>query len=236
MAEHGQGDGILETTASQSPVAEQGSGGVFRRYDEVGKDGYPPEWHTTIKHAVRDQAGHRCVRCHHPYFVKTTGNVTETAGHERVRPSTGQYVHVSRCDDECRHGGPVIYWTSRTGWGDYDGPDETIAEYVYGIWRVLTVHHLNMDKADCRWWNLAALCQRCHLSIQGKVRMAQVYAGEHSDWFKPYAAGYYASVDLGQELPRAETMARLDELLALELAPTTTDALKRPSPKEGARG
>ena len=28
--------------------------------------------------------------------------------------------------------------------------------------RVLTVHHLNMLKNDCRWQNLVALCQRCH--------------------------------------------------------------------------
>ena len=32
-----------------------------------GPDGYPPEWHATIKHAVREAAGNRCVRCGHPY-------------------------------------------------------------------------------------------------------------------------------------------------------------------------
>ena len=35
----------------------------------------------------------------------------------------------------------------------------------------LTVHHLTGDKANMRWWNLAPLCQRCHLHIQGKVVM-----------------------------------------------------------------
>ena len=29
---------------------------------------------------------------------------------------------------------------------------------------MLTVHHLDMDKANCAWWNLTALCQRCHLN------------------------------------------------------------------------
>jgi hypothetical protein len=54
-----------------------------------GKDGYPPEWHETIKHAVREDAGHRCVRCLHPY-VKGAGE-------------------WSPCDAECRHGGPVRF-------------------------------------------------------------------------------------------------------------------------------
>lgn len=58
---------------------------------------------------------------------------------------------------------------------------------------VLTVHHLDMDKANCEWWNLAALCQRCHLHIQAKVNIKQIYMFEHSEWFKPYVAGYYAN-------------------------------------------
>jgi hypothetical protein len=31
---------------------------------------------------------------------------------------------------------------------------------------VLTVHHLNGQKNDCRWQNLLACCQGCHLHIQ----------------------------------------------------------------------
>ena len=59
-------------------------------------------------------------------------------------------------------------------------------------WHVLTVHHLDGDKANCRWWNLAALCQRCHLHIQAKVKMERVWMFDHSEWFVPYVAGYYA--------------------------------------------
>lgn len=80
----------------------------------------------------------------------------------------------------------------------------------------LTVHHLDGDKANCRWWNLVALCQRCHLHIQAKVRMDQMWPLEHSEWFKPYAAGWYAWRYLGLELSREETVARMDELLRLE--------------------
>lgn len=36
---------------------------IYRLYtpDEADRDGYPVEWHKTIKHAVREEAGHRCV-------------------------------------------------------------------------------------------------------------------------------------------------------------------------------
>jgi hypothetical protein len=39
---------------------------------------------------------------------------------------------------------------------------------------------------------------------------------EHSEWFKPYVAGFYAYRYLGKEYVRGEVEARLDELLALE--------------------
>lgn len=55
--------------------------------------------------------------------------------------------------------------------------------------RCLTVHHLDMDPSNNRWWNTAALCQACHLSIQGRVAMEQEWLLEHSEWFKPYVAG-----------------------------------------------
>ena len=80
--------------------------------------------------------------------------------------------------------------------------------------RVLTVHHLDGDKANGAWWNVPALCQVCHLEVQAKVRMAQTYMGEHSEWFKPYVAGYYAATILGEDLTRTEVADRLDELLA----------------------
>jgi hypothetical protein len=168
---------------------------------------------------VREQAGHRCVRCHHPFVVG------ETPG------------RWSPCDERCAHYGPIR--TRRLSspqlreweefilnprldgpagqylWGDntdHEGdPDDVEAE-----WRVLTVHHLTGIKADCRWWNLVALCQRCHFSVQTRVVMDRPWNIEHSDWFKPYVAGFYASTILGEELTRQEVEARLDELLFLE--------------------
>lgn len=194
------------------------------RYDEIlrlygehecGDDGYPEAWHTEIKHLVRRQAGNRCVRCGHPY-----------------QPGAGEW---SRCDEQCTHAGPGrrlrMLWEETLTPLDADGlvrfagiaaTSPTIQELIRdnlqpdARWRILTVHHLDGVKANCMWWNLASLCQRDHLTIQGKVRMEQTYPLEHSEWMKPYAAGYYAWVYRGQYLTRSEVMDQLEELLALE--------------------
>lgn len=63
---------------------------------------------------------------------------------------------------------------------------------------VLTVHHLDGNKANCADWNLAALCQRCHLTIQGRVKMDQQFFEAIlpvSEWFKPHYEGYLRSLN-----------------------------------------
>lgn len=81
---------------------------------------------------------------------------------------------------------------------------------------VLTVHHLDMNPANNKWWNIVCLCQRCHLKVQAKLNPDRPYSLEHSGWYKPYVAGFYAMKYLGQEISRKEAVKRLDELLALE--------------------
>lgn len=54
----------------------------------------------------------------------------------------------------------------------------------------LTVHHLDGNKSNCADWNLACLCQRCHLRIQGRVNMAQGWLFEHTEWMKKHVEGY----------------------------------------------
>jgi hypothetical protein len=81
-----------------------------------------------------------------------------------------------------------------------------------GPGRVLTVHHLDMDRGNCCWWNLAALCQQCHLHIQAKVVMERIWFLPHSDWFKPYVAGYTAH-RLGLDESKEYVMQHLNELL-----------------------
>lgn len=81
---------------------------------------------------------------------------------------------------------------------------------------MLTVHHLDLDKSNCEWWNLAALCQKCHLTIQGKVILERTWMLEHSEWFKPYVAGFYASLN-GLPVDQGYVLAHLDELIAMGL-------------------
>lgn len=76
----------------------------------------------------------------------------------------------------------------------------------------LTVHHLDLDPQNCEWWNIPALCQRCHLHIQGKVIMERPYMFEHTDWFKPYVAGYYAHQH-GEPTNREYVTKNLERLL-----------------------
>jgi 5-methylcytosine-specific restriction endonuclease McrA len=190
---------------------------LLRQYEpwECGEDGYPHAWHHStaygaypaghslsnpaIKHLIRMQADHRCLRCGHPYWVGEVGGGGEW----------------STCDHRCSHGGPTrtVDLSDQVG-KNFEGG--YLKEITQAQWRILTVHHLDEDKANCRWWNLAALCQRCHLRMQRAVVMGRAYHYEHSDWFKPYAAGFYAWKYLGEDLERGETLKRLPELLALE--------------------
>ena len=39
----------------------------------------------------------------------------------------------------------------------------------------LTVHHLDGDKTNCKRENLSALCQRCHLRLQGRIDFGQLF-------------------------------------------------------------
>lgn len=153
---------------------------------------------------VRQEAGHRCIRCLHPF---------ETGKHGK-----GEWTP---CDEQCLHKGPV-----RIARADGDrvhivssaAAGELLSHYfaVEAQWRILTVHHLDGDKANDAWWNTLALCQRCHLTIQCKVDPNTPFFLEHSEWAKPYIAGFYAWKYEGRLITREEAMARMDALLAYE--------------------
>lgn len=219
---------------------------LFRLYDETecGADGYPFAWHdpvaswlkswgTTalaVKDLVRENAGNRCLRCGHPY----------TKGEHPMEedPETGDLVSWSPCDSECVHFGPVRMRELHrpAPWVEHDlsmygqtaaeammdeGPDLRLQQRweVEARYRILTVHHLLAGpegKRNLLWFNLVSLCQRCHLTIQKRVDLRRVWPWPHTEWFRPYAAGWYAWSYLGERLTREETMERLPELLALE--------------------
>lgn len=170
---------------------------------------YPPDW-DEIGDRVRAEAGHRCIRCGHPF---------RTGAHGR-----GQWTP---CDERCIHGGPLAFLDADGVAHVHDvgplhagalvkecelhGGDGPCAE-----WRILTVHHMDGDKSNCEWWNLLALCQRCHLTVQTRLIPDLTYFLEHSEWAKPYVAGFYAKKYEGRLITRKEALARLDELLAHE--------------------
>lgn len=158
---------------------------------------------------VRAKAGHRCVRCHHPF--------------ESGKHGKGEW---SPCDERCTHAAPIRFRTKAFPLDWSYSPTRfafQISEFIRdgrgeieAQWRILTVHHLDGDKGNDVWWNTLALCQRCHLEIQGKVDPRLSWFLEHSEWFKPFAAGYYAHKYEGKEITREEAMERLEELLAYE--------------------
>lgn len=158
---------------------------------------------------ARAEAGHRCIRCGHPF---------ETGKHGK-----GEW---SPCDEQCTHNGPIriLYKDDcpRDGWTELDksirdaGVIARDGNTVEARWRILTVHHFDGNKSNDWWANCLVLCQRCHLQIQGRVNPDIPYFLEHSAWFRPYAAAYYAKKYLAQILTREEVMQRLDELLQLE--------------------
>lgn len=92
--------------------------------------------------------------------------------------------------------------------------------------RILTTHHFDGDKANDAWYNLMPLCQVCHLVIQGRVDPDIPYFLEHSEWAKPYVAGFYAKKYEGRNITREEAIRRMDELLAYELRVVATGARK----------
>lgn len=161
-----------------------------------------------VREAARASVGHRCIRCGHPFQC----GVTKLQ--EKI---------WSPCDEKCTHGGDVRM-SDKGGAGEWylQTCERPIWEVinsdrdVQASSRVLTVHHFDGNKENDRWFNLLPLCQRCHLQIQTRVNPEIPWLFEHSNWLKPYVAGYYAFKYLAQDLSREEVMSRLDELLALE--------------------
>lgn len=59
----------------------------------------------------------------------------------------------------------------------------------------LTVHHLDLNWENNKLWNLAALCQRCHLQLQPFNAFNNLLSGQWGYylshcalWFKPHLA------------------------------------------------
>lgn len=167
---------------------------------------YPPDWKAQSDERWAS-AGHRCVRCGHPYKKGEHGK--------------GEWT---RCDERCTHKGPLGFlYDDGVSVREFEA-EATAGEHfqrpggnrVVARWRIATVHHLDGNKANCAWWNLLPLCQRCHLTIQGKVNPHQPFMLEHSEWFKPYVAGFYAKKYEGRDITREEAESEMERLLKYE--------------------
>ena len=180
---------------------------MARALNIVGE--YPPDW-PAISDATWAAAGHRCIRGGHPYRKGEHGK--------------GEWTP---CDERCSHGHPISLECvgsisvsealAKMMAMQCDIPGLIKAGHkVCAQWRIGTVHHMDGDKDNCVWWNLLALCQRCHLTIQSRVNPQQPYMLEHSDWFKPYVAGFYAFKYEGRQLTREQAIEEMPRLLAIE--------------------
>jgi hypothetical protein len=100
---------------------------------------------------------------------------------------------------------PAVAWLVKTivGWRceRCDAPHGPVPN-------VLTVHHLDGDKWNLQHWNLAALCQRCHLRVQSRVKFYQDWPFNHSPWMAKHVNDYneWAALNERQSL----TMAGVD--------------------------
>jgi hypothetical protein len=77
------------------------------------------------------------------------------------------------------------------------------------------VHHLDGDKGNCRWWNLLALDNACHLSVQARVIPERAWLFDHSLWFIPYVCGFYAHYFGSVEITREQAIAEPARWLAM---------------------
>ena len=60
---------------------------------------------------------------------------------------------------------------------------------------VLNVHHLDFCPKNNQPYNLACLCQRCHLIVQAHFQLHQVWMLDVSEpWMQPHIDGYVQSV------------------------------------------
>jgi hypothetical protein len=147
---------------------------------------YVDNWRE-LSTGVKEAAGWRCVRCQHPFA--SPAMVTEGAQQVLLVPQGvspgGPLFCDSRCDSE-----RGIHRRVQLDSVAVRRIGPTNAQWLGSL--SLTVHHFDGDKSNNRWWNLMCLCNSCHLKIQSSVIPQRAWLFEHSDWAKPYVAGFYA--------------------------------------------
>ena len=149
---------------------------------------YPADW-PEISRRIKAAAGWRCERCGHPDEppFKLEGALLV----HRVNEWAKQRYGIEWFDREIMLRGEIRIPI---------GPaacDERCSHPQDGKQRMLTVHHLDLNKSNVEDWNLASLCQGCHLSVQGRVDMSRDYMLDHSSWMIPHVEGRDAAIAAG---------------------------------------
>lgn len=147
-------------------------------------DQYPPDW-VTLSRAVKEEAGWRCVRCHHPFLTN---------------------AYPKDCDGQCD---PIRGIHRKPKVVNLGGEDVRLFGLNFGV------HHLDGDTRNSAWWNLLPLCNSCHLTTQSKVIVERPWILAHSAWFIPYVCGFYAHYHGNQSITREEAMAEPALFLAM---------------------
>ena len=107
---------------------------------------YPANWHTEIRPRILERDGHRCKFCsvpNHLVIKRIKGDSYRTPGSQEwdMINSRVRNCHSNLTESIRYHGFTKV---------------------------VLTIAHLDHDHTNSSDHNLAALCQRCHLQLDGK--------------------------------------------------------------------
>lgn len=143
---------------------------------------YPDDWEEIAKR-IKDKADWRCVRCGHPH--ETPNNLHPCDS----RCKLNYHIEVPR------EGVIRIALQEKAKRGMFGDGRSWFAQRQ----RVLTVHHLDNDKSNCADWNLAALCQVCHLHIQAVLDVFEIDElpsnyDPAAGWLAPYLIGRRAAL------------------------------------------
>lgn len=136
---------------------------------------YPWNWRR-ISYRVKRLWGFRCERCHHPHVPAYPTGIIKDLWHNDWEVDEGIMAPV------VFRRGDILLGRSMT---TFETPCDIHCSHGPAVkQRTLTVHHLDADKANCRLWNLIALCQVCHLQVQGKLKFDQTWMFEHKPWLE----------------------------------------------------
>lgn len=138
---------------------------------KLTKADYPPQWRA-LRATVLHRAKHACEcrgECGSPHAVRGI------PGHRCAIPNHARIV---------RDSGDPAQW-----WHEADAPKQQLGEAYKVVACVLTIAHLCQDSTCDDLEHLRAMCQRCHLRLDGKHHAKNA---TQTRWHARIAAGQLA--------------------------------------------